>query len=154
MELYLASTISARIFAVLCWWAWKAGMKRDVEQYAMAPGSKWSGNYQKHLDRAMGFDLQRSMFYTLAAPGYPRQQPARAIMDLPVRPPHELLEEEDSVVGVWIINLTTGARHLCAFIRKAIICRCGCRGHCAWWPLLLFLRWSFAAAWELPKTPA
>ena len=32
-----------------------------------------------------------------------------------------------------------------AMIRKAIVCKCGCRGWCTFWPILSFTKWSFAA---------
>ena len=48
----------------------------------------------------------------------------------------------DSVLGVWVINWVTGRRHLCALVRKRILCRCGCKGWCTLWPLLHFLHWS------------
>eukprot|EP00969_Alexandrium_andersonii_P070688 3120391-Alexandrium_andersonii.AAC.1 len=41
--------------------------------------------------------------------------------------------------------MITGMRHICGIVRKAAVCRCGCRGWCTFWPLLRFLRWSFEA---------
>ena len=52
----------------------------------------------------------------------------------------------DSVLGIWLYNIATGARHVCALIRKksfanagaadgAPVGRCcsGCVGHCGRW---------------------
>lgn len=141
--------------------------------------------------------MHLTRMYDVQAPGYPKREAGRGPIMLPLRPPHELIEEEakntpglrfklreavdagrlppaytshpvvaeaiepplpvalycdsvsytraDSVVGVWVINLITGLRHMVGLLRKAIVCQCGCRGHCTWWPILNFLRWSFAA---------
>ena len=51
----------------------------------------------------------------------------------------------DTVLGIWIYNMVTGTRMLIALIRKRIVCACGCRGWCTYWPLLRFLRWSLEA---------
>lgn len=172
VELYLSSKLSARTLSVLCYWAQKAGMPGLVSQYAMRPDIPHSGNYQKHLDRALGFDVEKTKLYTVAAPGYPRGELGRGTIDLPMRPPHELIEEEferdpalpvklqemcdggglppaywehpllkasdttilptalycdavpynntDSAVGVCMINLVTGTRHIAGIIRKQI----------------------------------
>ena len=121
----------------------------------------------------------------------------RMPLEIPLRPPHELMEEEieadsslmlklqepiadgkqppayrnhpvvagsttpvlpyalymdgvsyslvDSVIGMWLVSLVSGARHLIGLIRKQKTCKCGCRGWCTFWPLLSFLRWSFDA---------
>jgi len=47
----------------------------------------------------------------------------------------------DSVLGVWLINLVTGARHVLLVLRKKMVCSCGCRGWCTYYPILLWLRW-------------
>ena len=52
----------------------------------------------------------------------------------------------DSVIGFWVINLTTGARQLLVALRKRLLCRCGCRGYCTMYPVFRFLAWSFNAA--------
>ena len=49
----------------------------------------------------------------------------------------------DSVVGIWVQNIATGTRHLCAVLRKRHMCRCGCKGTCTMWPVMSFLAWSF-----------
>ena len=48
----------------------------------------------------------------------------------------------DSVVGIWVINWVTGRRHLCGLVRKRLVCRCGCKGWCTYWPILNFIKWS------------
>lgn len=193
-DLYLTSVISAKTFAVLCYWASAAGMPGDVASHAYRPDAS-TGNYQKHLDRTLGFDKSKAAFYELKVPGYPRSEAGRATMAVPMCPPHEAIEKEceenpamgvllqekaadlprayaanpvvrssatpvlplalymdgvsytnsDSVVGIWVINLITGVRHIVGLLRKAVVCRCGCRGQCSWWPILVFIRWSLRA---------
>eukprot|EP00969_Alexandrium_andersonii_P260707 11526298-Alexandrium_andersonii.AAC.1 len=36
--------------------------------------------------------------------------------------------DSDSVVGIWVTNLVTQARHIAAVVRKRLVRRCGCRG--------------------------
>ena len=43
----------------------------------------------------------------------------------------------DSVLGVWVINLVTGARDVLLTIRKKRVCSCGCKGWCTYYPILL-----------------
>ena len=54
----------------------------------------------------------------------------------------------DSVWGIWVINILTGVRRLVAAVRKRLFCRCGCRGWCTVYPVLLSLRWSLKALAE------
>lgn len=51
----------------------------------------------------------------------------------------------DSVVGIWLINMVAGVRHMLGLVRKSITCRCGCRGWDTFFPILQFLLWSFRA---------
>ena len=48
----------------------------------------------------------------------------------------------DSVLGIWAIMLLTGTRRLVGVIRKKLVCECGCRGWCTWYPVLRCLHWS------------
>ena len=34
----------------------------------------------------------------------------------------------DTVCGVWIIDLLSGTRTICALVRKKLRCKCGCNG--------------------------
>eukprot|EP00969_Alexandrium_andersonii_P043196 1894118-Alexandrium_andersonii.AAC.1 len=54
LDLYLASKISAQHLCTSCWWAWKGGIQGPAPKYALRPGQS-SGNYQRHLDRVLGF---------------------------------------------------------------------------------------------------
>ena len=50
-----------------------------------------------------------------------------------------------NVVGVWLVNLVTGKRHLILNLRKGLLCRCGCNGWCSYWAIFNFVNWCFEA---------
>ena len=52
--------------------------------------------------------------------------------------------EIDTVVGIWIINLLTGLRHLVGLVRKRLTRKCGCKGWDTYFPVMSVLRWSLA----------
>ena len=54
----------------------------------------------------------------------------------------------DAVVGVWLINLITKARHIVAVVRKRYCCKCGCRGWCTFYPTMAWLHYCFASMAE------
>ena len=47
----------------------------------------------------------------------------------------------DSVVGVWLVNLVTQARHAMLLVRKKRVCDCSRRGWRMWFVVLTWLRW-------------
>jgi len=49
----------------------------------------------------------------------------------------------DSLLGLFVYNLRSKTRHLCAILRRSHMCQCGCRGWCSLYPIFEFLRWSF-----------
>lgn len=51
----------------------------------------------------------------------------------------------DSIIGVWIINMISGARFLCGVLRKRHLCKCGCKHWCSLHGLFQFLNWSLSA---------
>jgi hypothetical protein len=53
--------------------------------------------------------------------------------------------QTDSVVGVWMINMISGMRHMIAVIRKRICCACGCRSFCTFHALYRFIHWSLSS---------
>ena len=50
----------------------------------------------------------------------------------------------DSLIGWWIVNLLDPAKgyFICA-LRKALVCKCGCKGWCSLWPIFSWLAWQF-----------
>jgi hypothetical protein len=53
-------------------------------------------------------------------------------------------QKRDTTIGFWAINLITERRHLLACLPKRGLCRCGCRGYCSIYPILVFIEWSFS----------
>eukprot|EP00959_Pyramimonas_sp_CCMP1952_P154689 3236308-Pyramimonas_sp.AAC.1 len=51
----------------------------------------------------------------------------------------------DSVLGLWTINLLSGRRHFMAAIKNRDYCTCGCRGICSLYPLFHHIRWQYLA---------
>jgi hypothetical protein len=51
----------------------------------------------------------------------------------------------DSVIGFWLVNLSTGARYFFAALRKRHVCSCGCRGWCTYYVIFRFILWSINA---------
>ena len=49
----------------------------------------------------------------------------------------------DGVISFRVVNLLTQMHHVCVNIRKSRLCRCGCRGWCSIYPVMVFLLWSF-----------
>ena len=47
----------------------------------------------------------------------------------------------DTVVGIWLVCVVTGRRHLVALVRKRNLCDCGCKGWCTWFTILSYIRW-------------
>ena len=86
--LYTSSQISAANLCILCYYADLCGMSHAAE-LAQAPG-KSSGNYQRFLNKALGYDHVKKNFYQFKIPGAQYQGEAgRRILSMPIRPPHE-----------------------------------------------------------------
>eukprot|EP00969_Alexandrium_andersonii_P240438 10614670-Alexandrium_andersonii.AAC.1 len=91
LQLYYLSKMSARDLCVACYWAGLAGVEA-AREVGMAPG-KPTGRYQRHLDAVLGTGSQKGLYF-LDVPGHGKHDVARTVHDLPVRPPHELIEAE------------------------------------------------------------
>ena len=55
---------------------------------------------------------------------------------------------DDSVIGFWVVNMLTQGRYFVAAVRKKLLCQCGCRGWCTFFPLFEMLRWSCSVVAE------
>eukprot|EP00959_Pyramimonas_sp_CCMP1952_P472633 9500350-Pyramimonas_sp.AAC.3 len=51
----------------------------------------------------------------------------------------------DSTLGMWVVNLCSGKRHLLSVTRSSDSCQCGCKGWCTIYPHLLNAKWQFLA---------
>ena len=93
-------------------------------------------------------ELRRSVAAREWPPAYynhPVVQQARPRVALPLGLFVDAVEfaHRDAVLGVFLVNMVTGMRHLCAAVRRSTMCRCSCRGWCTLWPILQMLHWSF-----------
>ena len=93
MELYMTSAISAMTFAVICYWASKAGVSGPARDYGMRPGLP-NERYQQHLNPKLGFNEARKYEYTLDTPAQLKSDFDRSTYHLPTRPLHERAQEE------------------------------------------------------------
>eukprot|EP00959_Pyramimonas_sp_CCMP1952_P248860 5202136-Pyramimonas_sp.AAC.1 len=55
---------------------------------------------------------------------------------------------QDSVTGIWLVNLLSNKRHLLSTLRHSEECACGCRGWCSVYPLLSEVRRQFISMGE------
>ena len=196
-QLLLSRTISARDFCVLAYWVSKAGIS-TCQPFGKAPGAQ-SGDYQRHLEKALEIFKHKDLLYELEVPCVSNEL-GRATHLLHAVPPHEVVDEAvendptialktleaveanelppayfqhpvvraelsdasapmafavymdgvqysqvDTVIGFWLVNLVTGARHLSIVLRKKLLCDCGCRGWCTLHTIFVFLRWSIGS---------
>ena len=51
----------------------------------------------------------------------------------------------DSVIGFWMVFMLTGVRVCMAVLRKKLVCKCGCKGWCTYYPIFRWLGWSLKA---------
>ena len=197
LDHYLAgAVVTAKTFCTLCHWAELAGMGGEVAKYSKKPGCS-TGDYARHLERELGFRTEKDKLYKVNTVGHPRREIDRTPIDVPMRLPHVVLEEEvattpsvgllldeqaeaqelpppyashpvvernrglvlpisiymdgvkysnvDSAIGMWMQNHLTNKRSLLCVVRKSMLCKCGCRGRCTWWPIMTCLKWSLLA---------
>ena len=85
--------MSAKSLCCLCWWAAKAGAVGQVHELKYRPGAQ-TGQFQKHLDRALGMELSSEKYVTLDVPGHSKYDVSRSVHRTPVLPPHEALHSE------------------------------------------------------------
>ena len=90
LTLYSESSISAKAFCVLCYFASKAGMAGRCKTYAKKPGSP-SGHYQRFLDAALLLRGRAAQMYELPVVGVlDKERDVRRQYHMYVRPPHEV----------------------------------------------------------------
>ena len=51
----------------------------------------------------------------------------------------------DTITGFWLINMTTGKRHLITPWRSNMSCRCGCGGRHSMWQILRYIKYCLLA---------
>ena len=70
---YVLSHISALVFCIICHFVCLAGIHNKARKPALPPGRP-SGNYQKHLDRALDLEKSEVPDYPLSLPVYDEKQ--------------------------------------------------------------------------------
>lgn len=93
VELKLRGYLSARQSCLIAHWATLAGAEGDVRKLAFAP-NRQSGKYSAHFDAVTRGDESPEDFYSLRLSKRSRVDANRWVTELPVRPPHEALQEE------------------------------------------------------------
>ena len=91
-DLYMGGYISAEKFCLLSYWADKAGMPGAVKQYGVPPGQS-PGNYQKKLNRSMGFAETKKKIYHVDTITKSRIDDTREEFQMPMLCPHEVVHE-------------------------------------------------------------
>jgi hypothetical protein len=53
--------------------------------------------------------------------------------------------KKEGMLVITIMNLVSGQRHLLCTVRRSLWCRCGCRGWCTLYTILMFVAWSISS---------
>ena len=93
LNLYMLGSLSAKSLCLLCFYCAKAGAVGSVIDLARPPGAH-TGNYQKFIDRKLGFDVRDAHDYYMDLPGHHKHDVSRSIHRKPVVPAHESLRDE------------------------------------------------------------
>jgi hypothetical protein len=56
-----------------------------------------------------------------------------------------VFQKRDSVLGFWLYNIATEARQLFCVLKKSFLCKCGCRGWCTLYQVMLYIAWMLKA---------
>ena len=118
-----------------------AEAKTNPDMIEQARSQSWPPCYNSH---PAVVDAQRR--------GLPMPIPYCIYIDA-VRYTAPLAGRTDSLLGIWLVNCTSERRHLLATLRTCDFCRCGCRGWCTIYPVLLAVAWG-AEALLLGRRPA
>ena len=92
VSLLLAGSLSAKNLCCICWFASRAGALGPVSEFALRPSSQ-TGKFQAKVDRTLGFDLKSHNFYKVDTPGHSRREASRVKYEVPMRLPHEVVDE-------------------------------------------------------------
>eukprot|EP00959_Pyramimonas_sp_CCMP1952_P280116 5856019-Pyramimonas_sp.AAC.1 len=60
----------------------------------------------------------------------------------------ERVGKTDTLLGFFVHLVPHARRHTVAILRKSEQCRCGCRGWCTIYPIMLMMAWSLKALLE------
>eukprot|EP00971_Amphidinium_carterae_P347811 6490009-Amphidinium_carterae.1 len=107
---HMEKHIPATTFGRIAFYASRAGSK-SFEKFATPDGSS-SGNYQKKIDKALGYADQQLTLYEVPIPAFLKQTQSRGTFNLPCMLPHELIESD--MVRAGLVTGTDVKRSLSA----------------------------------------
>ena len=93
IEMHIAGKLSAKLVCEISWFASKAGAVGEVATLMYKPGAS-TGNYSRHLKRALGLDAHAKELYKITLPGQNKFDLGRTTLTCPAVPPHEALEND------------------------------------------------------------
>ena len=92
----LSSVLNSKQLCIICYWIVSAyNADGDIKRFAKKPGDKSTGNYQKRVDKVMGFrDTTSEEQIVMEVFGFELHSAQRATMEVAVRPAHEAIDKE------------------------------------------------------------
>ena len=94
LSLYFEGKLSAKSLCVLCWWAELAGARQDrIREFSLRPSSS-TGHFQRKIDSVLGMTTKDIGMLKVPIPGHTKHDMFRTIEQVPVVPPHEIVERD------------------------------------------------------------
>ena len=90
---YLAGKMSAKCVCTLAWYASKAGAVGPATRLRLRPEAQ-SGQFAPKVDKFMGITVKKETLLHLKVPMYDKHDENRAVHEIPVKSPHEELNNE------------------------------------------------------------
>ena len=123
LDQYMSGKMSAKQFCVTCYYAHLAGVGGPIKLYGLRPGAS-SGNYQKHLDVALGLRTSREETYNVPCVGSSREDGSRVDFNMPILPLHELAQddfERDTSLATRLDEAKEEGRHPRVYMENPIV---------------------------------
>ena len=93
LSLVWGGKLSAKSACTIAWWSVQAGARGAVQGIALKPNSAM-GHFSRKTDQYCGIDLKNHSHYLVDAPGHNRFDHSRVRHAMPLRLPHEVMEDE------------------------------------------------------------
>ena len=90
--LLCGSTLSARTFCIIMYYATLAGIK-DAEKYGLKPGSQ-TGKFSRKVKKVLGWEKRTDRFYEMDVPGHGKHDISRTTKSVGVIPAHEQMSKD------------------------------------------------------------
>ena len=115
-----------------------------IELTTLPPHEVLQGQWEN--DPGMGEKLREAISKNELPEAYTQHELVRSsselIMPIALYLDGVAYSESDTAVGVWVLDILNNTRFSIALVRKWMACKCGCRGHCTFFPLMCWLKWS------------